>query len=1043
MDRTTTVTSGLRTPIIFLMVLVPGILSQAAPSNPTISSPTVNTIEEGTVTFTCETEGGSPTPTVKWYKDNTLVDDTSFTDSSSGVSIHKNIYSANIQFSDKNVVFKCEVENSATSSPLTVTKSFSDIYVEPSSPVLQGDSAVQAGVSESWACYTNRSYPIPTITWNLDSQAFSQGISTSVSQNSDATYFVTSILTFTPVSGDNNKVLMCEIEHSQTLSSSIQRTITLQITGGVSKPAMTIQQTSYSATSGSQVTLQCTASGATSFSWLFNGTNVANNPSLVSFGSLPSPSLTILSMSSGNIGSYVCRGTNSGGTSDSPAISLSLISLPTVTVSQTSYNIVQGNTVTLACTVSGATNIFWQKIAFNGQTTTLTIDNSNYGGSSVGAPSLVIYNIDSNDQATYVCNGQNTAGTTTGNQITLIVSSGAPILSTVQTSYSVSTGTTVTLSCSYSSSTSVSSVYWQVTKGGTTTAISTSSSRFSGATVSAPSLQISSTQTSDSGSYRCFAVNTLATGAGNPITLTVSGGNTPNLTVGAATYSVPIGGSATLGCTITSSPAATSIFWSKVTNGASSTISTAGNSRYSGGTLSSPSLVITSLQSSDAGSYRCNAVNSVGTGQSSLTSLIATYAPQNTVVSPSSLTRDEGQTISATCTSDASPNPTFAWVKVSTNQQYGTSNTLTISSIDRGHDGDYRCTATNSQGSDTATMTVNVRYRPVSTVTSAQASVVLSSGQSQTLQCNTVSNPSVSSYSWTKDGVSLTSATSQNYIVTISASSDYGTYSCYATNAVGQSNAIPFAVSSGTTGTTSGPATGASTADTGLTSGTIAAIILAILFILLILLLVICCCCMKGVCGKKEKKKRKIEPTVIREEPKEIIRTIEIPRYVEKPFVYREPAYREPAYREPVYRETYREPSAVSRQDVVIAEENFDILKYQTVPPSGTSIDDSLEHNHRRSFRAPANLPALEYTVEATTTADDEERRRRRRSKKRRRRHREEGEGEEREHRSTSRRRHRRKRHEEVEGEPIITNGDVYYRNYSNNADTSEQYYYN
>ncbi|XP_069114865.1 opioid-binding protein/cell adhesion molecule-like [Argopecten irradians] len=518
----------------------------------------------------------------------------------------------------------------------------------------------------------------------------------------------------------------------------------------------------------------------------------------------------------------------------------------------------------------------------------------------------------------------------------------------------------------------------------------------------------------------------------------------PTVSVGSASYSVALGGTATLGCTVSASPAVTSLYWSKVVNGASSTIVTSGNTRYSGGTISSPSLVISSLETGDTGTYRCNAVNSIGTGQSSLTSLTVTYAPQNTVVSPASMTRNEDQSISATCTSDGTPNPTFSWVKVSTNQVYGSTGTLSISNIDRGHDGVYRCTATNSQGSDSSTLTITVRYRPVSTVTSAQSSVTLSSGQSQTLSCDTVSNPLVTSYSWTKDGVSLTSAASKTYTVTISASSDYGTYACYATNDIGQSAAIPFTVSSGISGTSAAPATGASTADTGLTSGTIAAIVLAILFILLIILLVVCCCCMKGVCGKTTKKK-KIQPTEIKEEPKEIIRTIEIPRYVEKPVVYREE--KPVVYREPVYRESYREPSAVSRQDVVIAEENFDILKYQTIPPSGTSIDggtvDTLVE-HRRSHRAaPAHLPALEYTLEATTTAEDDERRRRRRSKKRRRRQREEGEGEEREHRSTSRRRHRRKRREEAEGEPIIANGDMYYRNYSNNADNSEQYYYN
>ncbi|XP_033729173.1 signal-regulatory protein beta-1-like [Pecten maximus] len=203
----------------------------AAPSTPTISSPTVNTIKEGPVNFTCETVGGSPTPTVKWYKNNVLVDQTYFTDSSSGVSVSKNVYSTNIQFSDKNTAFRCEVENSATTTPLTVSKTFTDIYVPPSDTVLQGSSSGTANVSQSWTCFTNRSYPVPSFSWKLDSNSILSGISTAISQNTDTTYFTMSILTYTPVSADNGKVLMCEIEHSQTLSSSIQETLTLQIAG--------------------------------------------------------------------------------------------------------------------------------------------------------------------------------------------------------------------------------------------------------------------------------------------------------------------------------------------------------------------------------------------------------------------------------------------------------------------------------------------------------------------------------------------------------------------------------------------------------------------------------------------------------------------------------------------------------------------------------------------------------------------------------------------------------------------------------------------
>lgn len=79
------------------------------------------------------------------------------------------------------------------------------------------------------------------------------------------------------------------------------------------------------------------------------------------------------------------------------------------------------------------------------------------------------------------------------------------------------------------------------------------------------------------------------------------------------------GGTATIVCTVDSTPSATSVQWQKIQNGIPSTLTISG--RYSGGTVSSPSLVISNVDSSDEAFYVCSATNSVGTGQSSQTYL--------------------------------------------------------------------------------------------------------------------------------------------------------------------------------------------------------------------------------------------------------------------------------------------------------------------------------------------------------------------------------------------------------------------------------------
>lgn len=81
-------------------------------------------------------------------------------------------------------------------------------------------------------------------------------------------------------------------------------------------------------------------------------------------------------------------------------------------------------------------------------------------------------------------------------------------------------------------------------------------------------------------------------------------------------YSVDFGSSITIECQITATPGVTSVSWSRIINGQTTTITISNNNKFSGGTVSNPSLTITGADNSDEGFYICSASNSVGTGQS-------------------------------------------------------------------------------------------------------------------------------------------------------------------------------------------------------------------------------------------------------------------------------------------------------------------------------------------------------------------------------------------------------------------------------------------
>ena len=79
---------------------------------------------------------------------------------------------------------------------------------------------------------------------------------------------------------------------------------------------------------------------------------------------------------------------------------------------------------------------------------------------------------------------------------------------------------------------------------------------------------------------------------------------------------------ATIECEVVANPAATSVYWQKLTTGNNAvTIDTSTTAKYDGATVASPSLIIRNLDSSDIANYICFAANSVGTGQSGQGSL--------------------------------------------------------------------------------------------------------------------------------------------------------------------------------------------------------------------------------------------------------------------------------------------------------------------------------------------------------------------------------------------------------------------------------------
>ncbi|CAG2221266.1 unnamed protein product [Mytilus edulis] len=359
-------------------------------------------------------------------------------------------------------------------------------------------------------------------------------------------------------------------------------------------------------------------------------------------------------------------------------------------------------------------------------------------------------------------------------------------------------------------------------------------SRYNGSQVNSPSLVISQTITSDEGRYFCLATNAVGTGQSQQTYLTVVG-STPTATVDQPQYSANKGSDITLQCSYTANPAASMVRWERdngntvveigdTTNtinmslaegnrGNTETIYIHGG-KYNGSSISNPSLNISDVEFSDAGTYYCYARNSVGTGSSTQVVLAVSGNTPSVSLTQNNMTVNYGNNVTIGCVVVANPYQTSVyWQKISgeltvtidmTNtSKYGGATvalpSLYIIGADTSDGANYVCFAVNSNGTGQScegTLTV-LGYTPNISLT--QNTMTVNYGNNVTIGCVVSANPSHTSVYWQKisGGQTVTIDMSNTYkygggnvaspslYIIRADTSDAAYYVCFATNSVG------------------------------------------------------------------------------------------------------------------------------------------------------------------------------------------------------------------------------------------------------------------
>ncbi len=349
------------------------------------------------------------------------------------------------------------------------------------------------------------------------------------------------------------------------------------------RPTITVQPAATSVAIGNSATFAVTATGTgtLAYQWYFGSTPISG---------ATSASYTVTNATSASAGTYFVDVSNAYGIVMSSTAALTVTTAtgetsPTITTQPISQSATVGNSVSfsVAATGSGTLAYQWYK------------DSVSISGAT--AATYTIAAVALTDAGSYTCVVSNDVGSVTSSAATLTVNSATgttPTITTQPVSQSITAGNGVTFMVAASGS---GTLAYQWYFDGTAIAGATN-----------PTYSIAAVATTDAGTYYCLVSNTIGAVKSNDATLTVvtsTGATTPTITTQPVSLTVATEQSATFSVTATGS-GTLSYQWYK------------GGVAVSGATNST--FTITSVASTDAGSYTVVVTNSVG----SVTSTAAT-----------------------------------------------------------------------------------------------------------------------------------------------------------------------------------------------------------------------------------------------------------------------------------------------------------------------------------------------------------------------------------------------------------------------------------
>ncbi|CAH0728186.1 unnamed protein product, partial [Brenthis ino] len=304
--------------------------------------------EGNTLELLCEVYGGDPRPSLIWYLENTIIDD-SYEQRNDGITINALTFPS-IGRQHLNARLICQASNTKLAPPQTKLLIL-DINLRPLTvQILNKNRQFSADRSYEVECKTTGSRPEAQVTWWKGLKPLRKK-----ARNYSDTNSTTSILTFVPEAEDHDGELICRAENPRVANSVIEDSMRLNVHY---VPIATLKMGSNlnpnHIKEGDDVYFECNVQAnpkANRLAWYKDAKEIQHNAS--SGIILSDQSLVLQSVNRNASGDYSCLAHNVEGSASSNAVSLQVRYIPLCKATEDGqvYGALKQESIELSCTV--------------------------------------------------------------------------------------------------------------------------------------------------------------------------------------------------------------------------------------------------------------------------------------------------------------------------------------------------------------------------------------------------------------------------------------------------------------------------------------------------------------------------------------------------------------------------------------------------------------------------------------------------------------------------------------------------------------------